>query len=379
MEEKQVATTSELNMSERFMNKVFNEFGGNISGELRISDYQQQLVQGYFIVIDKSLKMGEEKRLHKNAYNDDHKYDNTLPMTWNNVNLNELALDVVHYARLGLDMMEPNHLFPIPFKNKSTGKYDITLMPGYNGIKYIANNYALVKPKDVRIELVHKNDHFKPIKKSRGNDIETYEFDITDPFDRGEIIGGFGYIEYDDERKNELIMMSMKDILKRKPQYASVEFWGGQTTEWKNKKKETVQKDGWLEEMCTKTLIREVYSPKHIPRDPKKVDDSYQYMKQQELRMQAITEDVQQAIDVEANSIPFEEEAQAEPQQLTEPVPKQSVPESEPKETVSNNRQKNKKTTNPQVEKQEQPVEDEIDQLGDAMFEGSGTAAGPTF
>ena len=71
--------------------------------------------------------------------------------------------------------------------------------------------------------------------------------------------------------------------------------------------------DGWLEEMCRKTLIREVYSSKHIPLDPRKVDASYQYMKQQEERLQETANEMRQEINVTANRIPLEE---AEPEAL---------------------------------------------------------------
>jgi recombination protein RecT len=295
----------ELNFSERFTNKVVSEFGSK-AGALRINDYQRMLIQGYFVGINRALEKAEEERVRKNENNRDHKYDNNLSVTWNNVNMQDLALDVVHYARIGLDMMQENHVSPIPYKNKKTDKYDITLMPGYNGIRYIAENYALVKPKSVIIDLVYSNDVFKPIKKSISHPIEAYEFEITNPFDRGEIIGGFGYIEYEESSKNELIIMTMKDIMKRKPQYASANFWGGQSTEYKNGKKETVEKEGWLEEMCRKTLVREVYSAKHIPRDPRKIDENYLYMHQKESKLQEAEEAVHNEINVTANSIPIE-------------------------------------------------------------------------
>lgn len=104
------------NMSERFTSKVMMEFGSSV-GAIQVTDYQRQLIQGYFVAIDRALKAAEEERLRKNENNRDHKYDNPLPITWENVNLNDLALDVVHYARMGLDMMQKNHLFAIPFKN----------------------------------------------------------------------------------------------------------------------------------------------------------------------------------------------------------------------------------------------------------------------
>jgi recombination protein RecT len=234
-------------------------------------------------VIDRTLKKAEEERLRKNATNRDAKYNNDLPYDWNNVNLTDLALDAVHYARMGMDMQEKNHLFPIPYGNKKTQKYDITFMLGYSGIQYIAERYATVPPKSVSVELVYSKDTFKPIKKSKANPVESYEFEITSPFDRGEIIGGFGYIEYDDPAKNTLVLMSIKDILKRKPKYASANFWGGTATVWESGKKIETEVEGWFDEMCLKTVVREVYSSKHIPRDPSKIDDSYQYMREREV------------------------------------------------------------------------------------------------
>ena len=74
--------------------------------------------------------------------------------------------------------------------------------------------------------------------------------------------------------------------------------------------------DGWLEEMCRKTLIREVYSSKHIPLDPRKVDASYQYMKRQEERLQETANEMRQEINVTANRIPLEESELESPEAL---------------------------------------------------------------
>lgn len=276
------------NASERFTAMVMRQFGGAV-GAPNLTDFQKRLVQGYFIAVDRALKTAEDERVRKNSNNRDHKFDNDLPVVWENVNLVDLALDVVHYARMGLDMMQDNHLFPIPYKNNKTNKYDMTLMPGYNGIRYIAEKYAVELPVAVTTELVYTTDTFTPIKKSNGNRVESYQFEIKQPFDRGEIIGGFGYIEYSDATKNKLILMSIRDILKRKPQYASANFWGGKTSEYQyidgRKQKVEVEKEGWFAEMCLKTLVREVYSAKHIPRDPQKIDESYQYMKMREAQV----------------------------------------------------------------------------------------------
>lgn len=297
-----------LSKSEEFTNHVLKEFGQVSPGDFRISDYQRQLVQGYFIAIDKALKAAEEKRKSDNEWKNQKNED---PITWNTVDLNTLALDVMHYARMGLDMTQKNMLFAIPFKDNSrkaktgTAMYAVNLMMGYNGIRYIAEHYALETPKDVTVELVYSTDTFKPIKKSRDNQVEGYEFEINNAFDRGKVIGGFGYIQFADPVKNKLVIMSRKDIEKRKPKYASAEFWGSEATGKKvtqygaNGKKEQVETEGWYEEMCIKTIKREVYSSKYIPIDPVKVDESYQHMKENEFRM----EQMEAAQVVDANTV----------------------------------------------------------------------------
>jgi len=289
------------------------QFNGNIAGGLQLSDYHKQLIQGYFIAIDRILKMTEESRITKNKNNRDHTYDNPLPCTWENVNALDLALDVVHYARMGLDMMQDNHLFPIPYRNKKTNKYDVTLIPGYNGIQYIAEKYAVERPLFVTVELVYSTDHFRPIKRNCTNKVESYEYEIHEPFNRGEVIGGFGYIEYVDPAKNKLIMMKLSDIMKRKPEYASAEFWGGKVKKWEGGQQVEVKTEGWFEEMCLKTVKREVYSSKHIPRDPKKVDDNYQYMRLREAHIAEM--DAQAEIYEHANTVPLVITGQ-EPQEI---------------------------------------------------------------
>ena len=48
---------AELAMSERFTNTVLREFGSNVAGAIQVTDYQRQLIQGYFIAIDRALKL----------------------------------------------------------------------------------------------------------------------------------------------------------------------------------------------------------------------------------------------------------------------------------------------------------------------------------
>lgn len=289
MEDKQLATKPILNQSERFASMVYREYGGNV-GHVDLSDSQKQLIQGYFIGIDRALKLAEEARQRKKKNQD------PTPVTWENVNLTDLAIDVYHNARMGLDMQMDNHLFAIPYKNNKTGKYDITLMQGYNGKKYIAEKYAVDTPTNVTVELVYEKDTFVAIKKSKDHPFDTYTFDINEPFNRGKVMGGFGYIEFANPVKNKLITMTVAQIEKRKPSYASPEFWGGKKPKWEDGK--VVGEDiveGWYDEMCLKTLIREVYSSRHIPRDPAKIDENFRFLKRRDAEYIAALENAEES------------------------------------------------------------------------------------
>ena len=66
--------------------------------------------------------------------------------------------------------------------------------------------------------------------------------------------------------------MSRAQIEKRKPKYASAEFWGGEKDVWQNGKKAGKEQiDGWEEEMFLKTLKRHCWNSINI--DSQKIDD----------------------------------------------------------------------------------------------------------
>ena len=267
--------TKELTMSERFMNKVVAQFTSGV-GDIALTDFQKRLAQNYFISLDSTLRVADEKRKKK-------KTPDPLPVSWANVNMEQLARDVVAAARVGLDPAQKNHVNMMPFKNNSTNKYDIVFIDGYRGIELKAKKYGLDVPDHVIVELVYSNDRFKSIKKDRNNNYESFEFEILDDFDRGEIKGGFYYHVFSQApEKNKLVVFTLKDILKRKPQYASTEFWGGEKDVWKNGKTtgEKEQVEGWYDKMCYKTIYRAAYND--ITIDSQKIDDDYMRLRQNE-------------------------------------------------------------------------------------------------
>lgn len=272
--------------SERFTNMVMAKFSGLAGAAIELSGYQKRLVQQYFISIDLALKAAEEKRLKK-----DEKKRDPLPVIWDNVNLEQLALDVVACSKIGYDPAIANHISMVPYKNNTTKKYDISFQEGYRGRELKARKYGFEVPDNVIAELVYKNDKFRPLKKDANHDVESFEFSVSEnPFDRGEIVGGFYYHEYYDEpRKNKLMFYNKADIEKRKPDHASAEFWGGKRTKWEDGKPagtETV--DGWYVEMMWKTLFRMAYGV--IPIDSEKIDDNLMRMLEREKHFEELRE-----------------------------------------------------------------------------------------
>lgn len=256
--------------AERFTQAVLKEYGSNV-GEVKATEFQKKLSQNYFVKLDTILKENERKRLAK-----DEKYRDPLAFTWENVNIPKLAQDVVNFSAIGLDPLQPNHINLIPYKNNGTQKFDIGFIIGYVGVEIKAKKYGFDVPDSVIIELVYSTDEFKSYKKDKNNEIENYEFNIVNDFDRGEIVGGFYYFLYkNNPEKNKLRVMPIKEILKHKPEYASAEFWGGEKDVWVKDKngrnvKEKQEVEGWFDAMCYKTVARSAYNS--IAIDSEKID-----------------------------------------------------------------------------------------------------------
>lgn len=284
--------------SERFTNAVMKEFSATVGDVGNITNFQRKVIHNYFIKLDMNLKAAELKRLAKKEENRD-----PVAITWANVNMQQLALDVISFSSIGLDPLQKNHINLIPYKNNNTQKYDITFIMGYDGVELKARKYGFDVPDDVVIELVYSNDVFKIHKKSKDNSVESYTFEVGNAFDRGDVIGGFWYhVYYDNPEKNKLRVFTLAQIEKRKPKYASVEFWGGEKDVWENKKKIGTEKvEGWFEEMIWKTLKRSAYDS--ITIDSEKIDEHFVKAIQAEREMDSdrVTMEVNSKINNNAN------------------------------------------------------------------------------
>jgi len=230
---------------EKFTSLVVREFGSTISDSLEMTPYQRHLAQHLFIKIDATLKDLEAKRSSERQ-----------PIVWNNINLNKLAIDAVHRIDLGLDALIANHIHPIPYWNSKEGKYDLDLRIGYAGKDLYRRRMAVNEPQDIIYELVYSADGFIPIKRTLKNSVESYEFEVTKPFDRGDIVGGFGYIVYADSHKNQLVIVTEKDFQKSQAMAKTQDFWTRNPVE-----------------MRYKTLVLRVTEKLQV--DPRKVNESY--------------------------------------------------------------------------------------------------------
>lgn len=257
-------------ISERFTAGILREFVSASGDMATFGTYQRQLAQHLFVKIDSQLKALEAKRLQRGPK------DNP-PIIWANLNMQKLALDSVHRIELGLDALIPNHIHPIPYLNGATGKYDMDLRIGYVGKAFYRRMVAENPPADVRIELVYSTDKFRAIKKSLANKIEDYEFEIIQPFDRGDIVGGFGYLVYDDPERNTLVLVSEGDFQKSRKRAKGDTFWTDNPVE-----------------MRYKTLVHRVTEKMAI--DPRKMRGAVAAVEAE------ADEEFQETVDAEANS-----------------------------------------------------------------------------
>jgi recombination protein RecT len=308
--EKQAAT-AKASASERFTKAVLKEFQSSV-GNLELTSFQKNLISNYFIKLDQSLALAETKRLKTPEAKRE-----LLPYTWDNLNMNALAMQVVPLSSVGLDPLQPNHVNLIPYKNGHTNKYDITPIIGYRGLALKALKYGLDELLDVIIELVYENDEFRLIKKDANNDRDTYIFNVKNPFDRGALLGGFYCQRYHGGKNDRMRVFTKADIEKRKPRYASPEFWGGEKDVWKDGKKSgKEQVEGWYEEMAYKTIYRAAFNDVII--DSSKIDAQFARLSniKDEFTAEAPIEDIKHEIieDTASQPITFEiSEASATP------------------------------------------------------------------
>lgn len=239
--------------AERFSAMVLDKLK-EATGAVEVwNEYDMKLAQNLYVFLSNSLPKLEADR--KNA--------NRPPIIWKNVDLDMLAVDCKRIVVSGLDPRIKNHVHVKPYFLEKVGKYTLDLTPGFVGLDYVVRETSLYPIEDIVYELIHENDHFKVLKKNANRAIESYEFEITNPFDRGKVIGGFGYVAFKDETKNFVKIVTAKDFEKARDKAPTKMIW-----------------DAWPDNMKYKTLVRRTTAL--ITKDPKKVNRYDALMKLEE-------------------------------------------------------------------------------------------------
>jgi len=229
-------------VAESFVAKVMKHFTAQLGDMVEWGPYQRMLAQHLYIKIDNSLKelQSKGKAVH-----------------WGNVNMVKLAVDAVHVVNLGLDGLLRNHVDVIPYKNgaltnaSGTTMYDLAIRPGYRG-KLYSYQRASTKPiRRVIVQLLFEGDTFVPKFSPSG---DSYEYVPKDVFREDEnIVGGFTFLAYEDERNNKLVPVTMRDF--KKSQSSSK----ARVTTTTNEDGEVVTSGNfwkdWYPEMCEKTCV----------------------------------------------------------------------------------------------------------------------------
>lgn len=194
----------------------------------------EPLLNNFFMAIDTAIKNAEEDRLTKPDKQHDPK------IRWASINIDETIQSSIAYANIHIDAMAEDMISFIFYKNKKGG-YDITFVEGVSCMEILARRYGVNCPENVKAELVYSTDVFKIVKKDINNPKDDCIHEITSPFDRGVILGGYTISQFKNERFDQLREMSLKDINKRTKEY---------TPFFKK----------WPAEMCIKTLKKNAWS-----------------------------------------------------------------------------------------------------------------------
>lgn len=277
-------TSTALSVADRFTMSVLKAYGDVAKG-IEVTDKEKKLIANYFIKIDEQL------RNSKQGYN------------WGMVRMNEFALTLAHTAKLGLDMSLPNMLSFIPFKHGDTGTINMVPVIGKSGYEYIAKTFGLNPPKNIFVELVYSTDKFTMVKRDVKHPCDDYTFEITSPFNRGEIVGAFGYLAYSDKSNNFIMVKSKDELMRYRPPKYDPTFWSGEN----------------LPKMLEKTMAKQLL--KKVALDPQKVNrirDSFNVIDAADIEIadymakEEIAENMGQGDYIDVDAEPVEEAKQAE-------------------------------------------------------------------
>lgn len=206
------AQQDKATISQSFIAKVKKQYAAELGSMLAWSGLESTLAQHLFLKIDASLTDAQAKG---------------TDVHWGNVNMAKLAIDAPHIVALGLDGCIKNHINVIPYFNAKKKMYDLRISPGYEGeaLSRVQNSvYPVVDHKEF---LLYKGDVFIPRFSSlRGDDFDYIPANVLNPGDASMVEGGFGFVTYDDPRRNKLRIVTMDEF--KRSESSGGPLWRGQ-------------------------------------------------------------------------------------------------------------------------------------------------------
>jgi recombination protein RecT len=187
----------------------------------------------------------------------------TATKLWKDIAFDDFLAKSIAYANIGIDPLAPKMLSFTLFKNKSTLLFDIVFVEDVRCMELLARRFGVNCPENITVELIYSTDVFSMIKKDLSHPSEGYVLEVSNPFNRGEIIGGVSLMEYENPAYNKVRIMSMADITKR---VKTTDYSGKETSFWKNFKPEmcekTIGKNAWSKVVLNTTELSEYYAIK---------------------------------------------------------------------------------------------------------------------
>ena len=177
------------------------------------------------------------------------------PKTWKQINFEDFLSKSIAYANIGIDPLAPKMLSFTLYANKTNGLSDVVFVEDVRCMELLARRYGINCPENITVELIYSTDKFSIVKKDLSHPSEGYVLEVTNAFDRGDIVGGVSLSEYANPIYNKVRIMSMKEIEKRVK--TNSPFW----TSWKNEMCEkTVGKNAWGKVVLNTTELAKYYA-----------------------------------------------------------------------------------------------------------------------
>lgn len=160
-------------------------------------------------------------------------------ISWDKVNKDGLPSKLLYYAQLNLNPAN-GELYILPYREEE--KFVLNFEESYLGKKKKVKKFSTDKLIDAITFLVRDGDTYEPEVNIFGGDTVDYK---PVPFNDEKIIGAVCYLKYEDDTRNRLIEMSIKD-LERVKEASKSKMGGKLSPAWQK----------WESEMYKKAVLK---------------------------------------------------------------------------------------------------------------------------